>query len=77
MLLKINNRIINTAHIIEAKFSGSRTKSHLVLQMVGDGTQAAQPNVSPSLIILADKEALGVWQALSKEAEEINLLLVF
>jgi hypothetical protein len=77
MLLKINNRIINTAHIIEAKLSGTGTKSHLVLHMVSDGTRTDAPNVSPCVIILADKEARGVWQALSKEAQEINPALVF
>ncbi len=68
MLLKTNNRIINTDCIIDAQFSGEGTKSVLVILTVDNGDRNTP---AASAIILYGQEANSVWKFLLKESESV------
>ena len=70
MLIKINNRIINTAQIVWASFGAGNDKTKAKLKI--DFVTHATPGSSLGTTTLEGEEAERVWDALSKEATDIS-----
>ena len=63
MLLLLQDRLINTDHLIDAKL---QTENHLVLTMNG-----TSDNGSGYTIVLNNKEAQSVWRELCRDAKRV------
>jgi hypothetical protein len=68
MLIKVNSRIINTAHIVSASFGVGSDKAKLQIHFVNNVT----PGSALGTTTLEGEEAERVWKELSKESVDVS-----